>query len=60
MLFPMRACRVTVAIRRGHIKQYIQVSMQHSFLFFHNNKKEKGGVLLWLDSEVQVGKNLVV
>ncbi len=27
------------------------------FLFIHNNKKRiKGGVLLWLDSEVQTGK----
>ena len=59
MLFPKWACRVTVAMRRGHIKQYIQLSMQHSFLFFHNNKREKGGVNLWLDSEVQTGKNLV-
>lgn len=59
-MFPKRTCRVTGAMRRGHIKHYILLSIQHSFLFFHNNKKEKGGVTLWLDSEVLAGKNLVV
>lgn len=30
--------------------------MQHSFCLFITTKRIKGGVLLWLDSEVQTGK----